>query len=246
VNSEVVWHDLECGGYEQDLPLWLELAAKQGPGARILDVGAGTGRVSLILAKNGYAVLALDLDAELLAALAQRAQEDGVKLNTHMADARALELEDQRFALCAVPMQTVQLFGGTQARSAFIAAAAAHLQPSGVLAIAIAATDDFEEFEWRDGDPFPLPDIIEIDGNVYCSQPTAVRRDGNNFVLERRREVIDAHGEREQSQNVIVLDTVSVAELEEAGQRAGLKPLGVRAIEPTAEHIGSQVVLLGR
>jgi len=246
VNSEVVWHDLECGGYEQDLPLWLELAARQGPGVRILDVGAGTGRVSLSLAKSGYEVLALDLDAELLAALAQRASEDGLVLSTLEADARKLELADQQFGLCAVPMQTVQLFGSTQARSAFITAAAAHLQQGGVLAIAIAATADFEEFEWRDGDPFPLPDIIEIDGDVYCSQPTAVRRDGNSFVLERRREVIDALGDREQSQNVIVLDTVSVAELEEAGQRAGLKPLGVRAIDPTTEHIGSQVVLLGR
>ena len=246
MNSAVVWHDLECGGYEQDLPFWLELAAQQGSGARILDIGAGTGRVSLALAKRGYEVVALDLDAALLAALAQRAREDGLELSTLEADARALELAGQQFALCAVPMQTVQLFGGAQARSAFVATAAAHLQQGGVLAIAIAATDDFEEFEWHDGDPFPLPDIIEIDGNVYCSQPTAVRREGNSFVLERRREVIDALGDREQSQNVIVLDTVSVAELEEAGQRAGLKPLGVRAIDPTTEHIGSQVVLLGR
>ena len=26
--SEVIWHDLECGRYEQDLPLWLRLAAE--------------------------------------------------------------------------------------------------------------------------------------------------------------------------------------------------------------------------
>ncbi len=246
MNSQVVWHDLECSGYEQDLPLWLELAAKQGPGARILDVGAGTGRVSLALARSGYEVVAVDLAAELLAALAERARADGLVLSTLAADARKLELADQQFALCAVPMQTIQLFGGTRARSEFIAVAGAHLRPGGVLAIAIAATRDFEEFEWHDGDPFPLPDIIEIDGSVYCSQPTVVRKDGDSFVLERRREVIDAVGGREQSQDVIVLDTVSVGELEEAGQRAGLKPLGVRAIDPTAEHIGSQVVLLGR
>jgi hypothetical protein len=65
-------------------------------------------------------------------------------------------------------------------------------------------------------------------------------------VLERRREVIDAAGQRRQSQNVIVLDTVSAAGIEEAGQRAGLQPLGVRMVAPTGEHIGSEVVLLGR
>ena len=47
----VVWHDVECGRYDADLPLWRELAAS----ARrpVLDVGAGTGRVALDLARAG-------------------------------------------------------------------------------------------------------------------------------------------------------------------------------------------------
>ena len=31
--SEVIWHDVECGGYEADLPLWEELAGGE-PRAR--------------------------------------------------------------------------------------------------------------------------------------------------------------------------------------------------------------------
>jgi SAM-dependent methyltransferase len=248
VSSAVIWHDLECGAYQQDLPLWRELGATFAlvPDGRILDVGAGTGRVSLALAQAGHQVVALDLDQELLAALSERAARQALNVPTLHVDARRLDLPGERFSLCVVPMQTIQLFGGDDARGDFIAAVARHLTKGGVLAIAIAATEDFEEFEWHDGDPFPLPDILERDETVYCSQPTAVRRDGSTFVLERRREVIDPAGERWQSQSLIVLDTVSAAAIAEAGQRAGLKPLGVRTVAPTAEHIGSEVVLLGR
>ncbi|MDQ6751787.1 MAG: hypothetical protein M3Z33_13685, partial [Actinomycetota bacterium] len=67
---DVRWHDLECGAYSADLPLWLELAA--GAGGPVLDVGAGTGRVALELARAGHVVTALDSDAGLLCALRGR------------------------------------------------------------------------------------------------------------------------------------------------------------------------------
>ena len=51
---DVVWHDLECSGYDEDLPLWHALAAETG--GPVLDVGAGTGRVSLELADAGVPV----------------------------------------------------------------------------------------------------------------------------------------------------------------------------------------------
>jgi hypothetical protein len=53
-STEVVWHDLECGAYRADLPLWRELAARARFGSPILDVGAGTGRVALDLARAGH------------------------------------------------------------------------------------------------------------------------------------------------------------------------------------------------
>ena len=43
-SMSVIWHDLECGAYAEDLPLWRALAAEHGD--PVLDVGAGTGRVS--------------------------------------------------------------------------------------------------------------------------------------------------------------------------------------------------------
>jgi hypothetical protein len=37
MNLEALWHDLECGAYSEDLPLWRALAREAG--GAVLDVG---------------------------------------------------------------------------------------------------------------------------------------------------------------------------------------------------------------
>ncbi len=145
-----IWHDLECGTYAEDLPLWRSLAAdNDGP---ILDVGAGTGRVTLDLARQGHRVTALDRDAELLAELEGRVA--GMSVETVVADARGFELP-QRFGLCLVPMQTIQLLGGPEGREAFLRCAKAHLRRGGLLAVAL--TSDLDPYEIADGGPRRCP-----------------------------------------------------------------------------------------
>ncbi len=238
--SAAIWHDLECGSYRQDLPLWHELARTYG--GPVLDVGAGTGRVSLNLARAGIEVVALDSDPLLLAELSARA--DGLPVRTAVADARSFSL-NARFPLIIVPMQTIQLLGGSAGRRLFLSAARDHLADGGALAIALADAEDFEEFQWHKGDPVPLPDVDERDGIVYNSQPTAVRRDGTVFVLERERSTVSPEGLLERTQDSITLDALSLGELDADAVACGLELRDRRLIEPTAEHIGSQVVIAG-
>jgi SAM-dependent methyltransferase len=236
--TAIIWHDLECGGYREDLSLWRALADRH-PGP-LLDVGAGTGRVALELARAGHSVIALDADQELLRELESRV--DGLPLRTVCADARDFAL-DEKVAACLVPMQTVQLLGGAQERMAFLACARRQLQEGGVIAMAIA--EELETFEVQDGGPAPLPDLIELAGTVYCSQPTAVRRENGKFVLERRREIVDPQGHRQVSHDRIALDRITVGDLQREGARLGLRSLGVHEIGATQEYVGSRVVILG-
>ncbi|HWF36411.1 MAG TPA: class I SAM-dependent methyltransferase [Solirubrobacteraceae bacterium] len=236
--SEVIWHDLECGSYREDLPLWRELAREHaGP---ILEVGAGTGRVSVDLARLGHDVTALDRDAELLGALAERAQ--GTTLTTVLADARSFTLE-RRFSLCLVPMQAIQLLGGAAERVAFLRCAHACLIPGGVLATAL--TEVVDTYEATDGAPAPLPDIREFDGVVYASRPVAVREQRDVFVIERVREIVAPDGAHAVEENRIALDRVEAAELEREGQAAGFRALARDHIPATADYVGSEVVMLG-
>ena len=234
----VIWHDLECGGYTADLPFWCGLAADaHGP---ILDVGAGTGRVALELARHGHAVTALDNDEELLAELRRRTE--GLPVTTACADARRFAV-DERFGLILVPMQTVQLLGGPAGRRAFLARARAHLAPRGRLAIALA--EELEPFEVAAGALGPLPDVCERDGVVYSSLPTAVRPDGDGVWLERERETVTSEGVHSAQSDRIRLDVVSAATLEREAVAAGLTPLPRHEIAATADHVGSRVVMLG-
>ena len=67
MNVAALWHDLECGDYREDLALWRSLVAQTG--GPVLDVGAGTGRVTLELASSGVPVVALDVLLLVLTAL---------------------------------------------------------------------------------------------------------------------------------------------------------------------------------
>jgi SAM-dependent methyltransferase len=237
--SALVWHDLECGGYREDLGLWQELADRHGD--PVLDVGAGSGRVTLELARRGHRVVALDRDAELLAALEHRAV--GLPVRVVRADARDFADLGEPFALVLAPMQTVQLLDGAAGRRAFLRCAHAQLAPEGVVAIAIS--EHLEPFEVPAGGPGPLPDVVERDGVLYASHPTAVRPDGDGYVLERRREVVDARGQRLEELDRIRLDAISAPTLEAEAAQEGYRVGERLRIAPTREYVGSEVVLLG-
>ena len=65
------------------------------PGASILDVGCGTGRHSVDLAKRGYAVTGLDLSAEMLAKAAEAANASGVQVDWVHSDAARFTLPEK-------------------------------------------------------------------------------------------------------------------------------------------------------
>ena len=232
----VVWHDVECGAYEADLPLWVELAeAAEGP---VLELGCGTGRVALHLARRGHAVVGIDSDADLIAELRDRAANEGLTVGAEQADAAGFSL-DENFGLIVAPMQLVQLLPGADSRRECLRAAAAHLVPHGFVALAVVETGVTSV------PPSPLlPDVREGDGWVYSSMPLGAIREGDSLLVERLRQTVDPDGHLEETHDAVRLQMLTAAELEEEGRSAGLMPAGRRHIEPTDAHVGSTVVLL--
>jgi SAM-dependent methyltransferase len=244
--DQVIWHDVECGGYAADLGLWSELAEESG-GERcdLLELGCGTGRVSLPLAALKHSVTALDLDPSLVAELERRAGDHGVDVETVVADARSFAL-GRTFDLVLAPMQIVQLMHGTEERTAMLARIRTHLRPGGLAALSLL---DFKEEDWTalPGEA-PLPDMREEDKWVYASVPVAVRRveDGGAILLERIRKTVSPDGDEHEERESIRLELVHPEQLEREAVAVGLEPLRSKDIPPTDDHVGSTVVILRR
>lgn len=235
VSDHVIWHDVECGGYHEDLPLWRELAA---PAGTVLDVGAGGGRVTLELAAAGTPVVALDADPDLCRALRERAA--GLPVEVVEADARAFSL-GRRFPLAIVPMQTVQLLGGAAGRAAFLRCALAHTEPGGLLAMAVA--DALESFE-AELDALPAPDELELGATVFTSRPFAVVDEGDRAAIHRLREIVAPDGSRSESVDVVRLDHLAPEELEREAAAVGFGIEERRRVPATEEYVGSTVVVV--
>ncbi len=232
-----IWHDLECGSYSADLALWEELADEAG--SPILDLGCGTGRVALNLARRGHRVLGLDLEADFVAALSERGE--GLPVEAEVGDAREFELGVQ-FGLVLVPMQLIQLLDGAEERASCLRCVVAHLRPGAIAALAIV-----EDTAIADRLPStPLPDACEIDGWVYSSLPLDAVVDSGAIRVRRLRQTVSPAGELNEETDEVHLRVLGAAELEDEAARAGLRSAGRHELPATLDHVGSTVVLLAK
>jgi SAM-dependent methyltransferase len=117
-----------------DVSWWCDLAAAS-PDGRVLELGAGTGRLTRHLADHAE-VVAVDHDATAIARLRDRVDGAAHAVQGVVADVVALDLGD-RFGLVALPVSLLNEIPTLDARRATVARAAAHCRPDGRVAFAL-------------------------------------------------------------------------------------------------------------
>ena len=235
--NEVTWHDIECGHYTADLPLWEELVARTGGG--IMELGCGTGRVTRHIGKDTERLtMGVDRDPELVSALWERSQWRAG--DAEVEDVRSFDL-GEKFGLVLAPMQLIQLLAGKLERISCFGCVADHLIPGGMAAFAIV--EEMPDLSAGDAAP-PLPDVAQVEGWIYSSLPLPPESREGRVVLRRLRQTVDPDGKMSDELNEVEICMLSAETLEEEAQTVGLIPADRRQIPQTEAHVGSTVVLL--
>ncbi|HSD24757.1 MAG TPA: class I SAM-dependent methyltransferase, partial [Solirubrobacterales bacterium] len=236
-----IWQQVEFGSYAADLPVWRELAAAaDGP---VLELGAGAGRVALHLAEQGTNVIAVERDAGLAAQLEASATERGVPVTMVVAD---LGAPGELFppgspGLAIGPLHLIQILDGGS-RPALLRRLAEVVAPGG--RIALTVVDESTLLSAGTAARQILPDMREIDGWVYSSEPLWVQVGDDALTVRRLRERVSPDGRMERTVRDEVLHRVSPDRLELEAEEAHLRPTGRRQISSGPNEADSTVVLL--
>jgi SAM-dependent methyltransferase len=115
-------------------PFWLEQARRYG--GPILELGCGTGRLAIPLAKIGCAVTGIDRAPSMLAEARRKAEVAGVTVTWHEADMREFDL-GTRFAWAFIAANTLCHLLTTSDFEACIACVRKHLLPEGRLFVEV-------------------------------------------------------------------------------------------------------------
>ena len=103
-------------------------------GGRVLEVGCGTGRILLPIARSGHTIEGLDSSPQMLARCEAklRAESDPVRgrVTLQQGDARSFDLGRQ-FDLVIAPFRVVQHLTTIDAQLGFLSSVAKHLAPGG-------------------------------------------------------------------------------------------------------------------
>jgi SAM-dependent methyltransferase len=188
-------YDLQHAGITDDIPFYLDEARKCG--GPVLELGCGTGRVSIPLAQEGFEVTGIDISRPMLEHARSKANKAGVSVRWVEADCRDFDL-GRGFALVIYPFNAIAHLHDNESVAACLACVRAHLQPAGRFVIdifnprlAILLRDASERYPVAE---YPDPDghgtVVITENNIYDAASQINRIKWYHKTSESAKEVV--------------------------------------------------------
>ncbi|MEX0782980.1 MAG: class I SAM-dependent methyltransferase [Dehalococcoidia bacterium] len=127
------YYDLITPEDPGDIGLWLSYAGRTD--RPVLEVGTGTGRIALALARAGHQVTGIDPSAAMLAVARAKAEADALDVTFVEGRAQDLALEQGHYGLAIVPADVFLYCEDGEEQRAVLRALGACLHFNGLLAI---------------------------------------------------------------------------------------------------------------
>jgi SAM-dependent methyltransferase len=167
-------YDLQHAGITDDIPFYLTEADRWG--GPVLELGCGTGRVSIPLAVKGFDVTGLDTSRPMLDHARKKARDANVSVRWVEGDCRDFDL-GRKYSLVIFPFNALAHLHDHESTEACLACVSAHLETTGRFIVDIFnprldillrdASERYPVAEYAD--PDGRGTVVITENNVYDS-----------------------------------------------------------------------------
>jgi len=231
------WQRLEIGSYQSDIPLWLTLAS--GYPGRVLELGAGAGRVTFPLLEAGHQVIAVESDPEISEDLRTAADIRELPLTVRNTPVEALDSEECEFDLLIGPMQFLHHLSPDRCRSV-LARFVETIGTRPTMAFAVLRDDDLSQGVF---DLESLPYMVDSEGLVMSSRIHRLVVTETRIVIERLRETVSPSGDKELHRVCESLWRYRPGEIEGIFRDSGYQQAEISRMPEEMETIASELLV---
>ena len=173
-----IWANLYDAVYEDvvdDIPYYINQIKK--PDYEVLELGCGTGRVSIPIAEITSNLTALDLSAQMVTILKEKSVQKGLLLDCVIGDMRSFVL-DSKFDLVIIPFRGFQSLLTVSDQEQCLAAIHKHLKHDGKVIV-----DMF----------FPSLEMFDQDSRVFYDVKKMYDEASGRSTLVKHKSSFDTH-----------------------------------------------------
>jgi ubiquinone/menaquinone biosynthesis C-methylase UbiE len=214
------WENAQTLG-RRDVPFWRRIASAAG--GPVLELGCGTGRVSLPLARAGVNLVGIDRSAQMLERARQRIAKSPTRqlakaLRLVRADIRALPFESGAFPMVIAPYGILQSLIRPRDLTATLASVARVVARGGTFGIDLVPdVPKWREYENR----------VQLRGKARGAQLTlieSVRQDPKRHLTTFEQKYVERRGSKTREHRFdLTFRTLSVRQMTGQLERAGFR-----------------------